>query len=297
MRVLITGGAGFIGGNVAVGLARRHAELGAGGARQPPPPGRRAEPAAPARRGRALPARRCPRARRPARRWASSTRSSSARPSLRRSRASMEVPITSMQSNLVGAYHCLELARRRGAYMVFLSTSRVYPVAALERARARGDRHALRAGRRAACSRRVAGRDRRGFPARRGPHALRLDQARGRAADRGVPGGVRLARGDRPLRRDRRAVADGQGRSGRVHLLDARPPLPPAAAPTSASAGTGKQVRDLLHVEDLLDLLDEQLAEPRALGRGHGQRRRRPRLQPLAAGDDRAVRRDHGRIG
>ncbi len=35
------------------------------------------------------------------------------------------------QSNLVGAYHCLELARRDCAQMVFLSTSRVYPVAAL----------------------------------------------------------------------------------------------------------------------------------------------------------------------
>ena len=38
-----------------------------------------------------------------------------------------------IQSNLVGAYHCLELARRHGASLVFLSTSRVYPVAELER--------------------------------------------------------------------------------------------------------------------------------------------------------------------
>src|SRR5207237_4575662 len=36
-----------------------------------------------------------------------------------------------VQANLLGAYHCLELARRHGAYFVFLSTSRVYPVAAL----------------------------------------------------------------------------------------------------------------------------------------------------------------------
>ena len=35
------------------------------------------------------------------------------------------------QSNLVGAYHCLELARRDSAQVLFLSTSRVYPVAAL----------------------------------------------------------------------------------------------------------------------------------------------------------------------
>ncbi len=35
-------------------------------------------------------------------------------------------------SNLIGAYNCLELARRRRAHVVFLSTSRVYPIAPLE---------------------------------------------------------------------------------------------------------------------------------------------------------------------
>jgi CDP-paratose 2-epimerase len=33
-----------------------------------------------------------------------------------------------VHSNLLGAYHCLELARRDDAHVVFLSTSRVYPV-------------------------------------------------------------------------------------------------------------------------------------------------------------------------
>jgi CDP-paratose 2-epimerase len=33
-----------------------------------------------------------------------------------------------VRTNLIGAYHCLELARRHGAQVVFLSTSRVYPV-------------------------------------------------------------------------------------------------------------------------------------------------------------------------
>ena len=36
------------------------------------------------------------------------------------------------QTNLVGAYHCLEKARQWGAGLLFLSTSRVYPVARLE---------------------------------------------------------------------------------------------------------------------------------------------------------------------
>lgn len=35
-------------------------------------------------------------------------------------------------TNVTGAYHCLEVARKRGARLIFLSTSRVYPVATLE---------------------------------------------------------------------------------------------------------------------------------------------------------------------
>lgn len=36
------------------------------------------------------------------------------------------------ETNLTGAYHCLEQCRKYGAGMIFLSTSRVYPVARLE---------------------------------------------------------------------------------------------------------------------------------------------------------------------
>lgn len=36
------------------------------------------------------------------------------------------------QTNLVGAYHCLEACRRHGAGIIFLSTSRIYPIARLE---------------------------------------------------------------------------------------------------------------------------------------------------------------------
>ena len=35
------------------------------------------------------------------------------------------------ETNLVGAYNCLELARRDEAGFIFLSTSRVYPYGAL----------------------------------------------------------------------------------------------------------------------------------------------------------------------
>ncbi|MDX6665003.1 MAG: CDP-paratose 2-epimerase, partial [Solirubrobacteraceae bacterium] len=36
-----------------------------------------------------------------------------------------------VHTNILGAYHCLELARAHGAHVVFLSTSRVYPTARL----------------------------------------------------------------------------------------------------------------------------------------------------------------------
>src|SRR5213595_3958925 len=36
------------------------------------------------------------------------------------------------QTNLVGAYNCLEKARRWGSKFIFLSTSRVYPIARIE---------------------------------------------------------------------------------------------------------------------------------------------------------------------
>jgi CDP-paratose 2-epimerase len=38
-----------------------------------------------------------------------------------------------VRTNLLGAYHCLELARRDDALFLFLSTSRVYPIEALNR--------------------------------------------------------------------------------------------------------------------------------------------------------------------
>jgi CDP-paratose 2-epimerase len=45
--------------------------------------------------------------------------------------AGFESPDYVVSTNLFGAYHCLELARRDGALFVFLSTSRVYPADAL----------------------------------------------------------------------------------------------------------------------------------------------------------------------
>ena len=80
-----------------------------------------------------------------------------------------------VHTNLTGAYNCLELARRDGAFFVFLSTSRVYPVAPqlqieLEEAPTRFEIAAEQA-----LPRRLAGGDLRGLPAgrRRAPSTAR----------------------------------------------------------------------------------------------------------------------------
>jgi CDP-paratose 2-epimerase len=166
-----------------------------------------------------------------------------------------------VHTNLLGAYNCLELARRDGAQFVFLSTSRVYPFGAL---------------------RRIAYRE--------GPTRLELkdEQELGGVSRAGISEGFPLE-GPRTLygatklaaellieeygaRFEVRTVVNrcgviaGPWQMGRVdqgvfafwvfhHLF--RLPLR-----YIGFGGGGKQVRDLLHVEDLADLVDAQLTEP-----------------------------------
>jgi CDP-paratose 2-epimerase len=166
-----------------------------------------------------------------------------------------------VRSNLLGAYHCFELARRTDAYVVFLSTSRVYPVATLER--------------------------------------LELEETPTRfelLAEQAVPGvstdgitedfplaGARTIYGATKLAAEmlleeyqaayglravvnRCGVIAGPWQMGKVDqgvftywMLAHRFGWP---LKYIGFGGSGKQVRDLLHIEDLLDLLDEQVGSP-----------------------------------
>jgi CDP-paratose 2-epimerase len=165
-----------------------------------------------------------------------------------------------VHTNLTGAYNCLELARRDGAFVVFLSTSRVYPVEPqyelkLDEAPTRFE---------IAEEQEVSGISPAGiseqFPMD-GPRTLYgatklaaellIEEYRGGL---GVPAVI-----------DRCGVIAGPWQMGKVdqgvftHWMLAhhfRQPLK-----YIGFGGKGKQVRDLLHVEDLVDLVERQLLD------------------------------------
>jgi CDP-paratose 2-epimerase len=165
------------------------------------------------------------------------------------------------ETNLVGAFNCLELARRDVAPFVFLSTSRVYPYTALrelrlERAATRFELAAAQHARGASASGiseefELAGARTLYGATKLGAELLIAEYA----ANFGLPAVI-----------DRCGVIAGPWQMGRVdqgvftfwllHHHFGRP------LTYLGYGGTGMQVRDLLHVADLVDLVAEQLAEP-----------------------------------
>ena len=168
-----------------------------------------------------------------------------------------------VQTNLVGAINCLELARSCDAAVVFLSTSRVYPVRALERVAF--DETATRF--EIAASQELPGVSPRGisesFPlegARTLYGATKLS-AELLIAEYAESFGVRAVI-------DRCGVIAGPWQMGKVdqgvfthwvlsHHLG-------RGLTYIGYGGSGKQVRDLIHVDDLVDLVALQLSDPDA---------------------------------
>jgi CDP-paratose 2-epimerase len=166
-----------------------------------------------------------------------------------------------IRTNLLGAYHCLEAAARHHAQVLFLSTSRVYPVAALNALafEERETRFAL------TDAQVVAGASSRGISER-----FPLDGARTLYGTTKLAAELLVAEYAETAGLatvvNRCGVVAGPWQMGKVdqgvftHWM-----LAFYFRRTIAYlgfGGEGKQVRDLLHVADLAEIVDDQLARP-----------------------------------
>jgi CDP-paratose 2-epimerase len=259
MRVLVTGGAGFIGGSTSVGLALRHSDwdvIALDNLR---------------RRGSEL---NLPRLRAAGVEFLhgdvrelddvlaagaiDAVVECSAEPS---ALAGIEgSPDYVVKSNLLGAYHCLELARRHDAYVVFLSTSRVYPVEALRRLTLAETETRFEL----APAQSMAGVSAAGIAEEFGLDGARTLYGATKLAGELLIEEYRAAFGLRAVI-NRCGVVAGPWQMGKAdqgvftHWLLAHHFGRPLQY--LGFGGQGKQVRDLLHVEDLVELLDEQLTD------------------------------------
>lgn len=169
-------------------------------------------------------------------------------------------PAYLVNTNLVGTVNCLEHARRHGAAVVFMSTSRVYPIAALRDLPlvASGDRLAIADGK-----------------AGMGWSASGISEAFPIAGSRSLYGATKLAseilieeyRAMYGLRTviNRCGLLTGPWQMGKVDqgvvVLWAARHLYGGSLSYMGFGGTGRQVRDILHVADLYQLLKRQLAD------------------------------------
>jgi CDP-paratose 2-epimerase len=259
MRILVTGGAGFVGANLGVALAKRRPEwelvaldnLMRRGSELNLPRLREAgiefvhgdvrEPADLAAAGRFDAMVEC-----------------SAEPSVM---AGLSDPSYLVQTNLLGAFNCLERARQEDAFVVFLSTSRVYPIAPqLELALEEGEtRFEL------AAEQPLPGAGPNGISERFPLEGARTFYGATKLAAEHLIEEYAETFGLRAVV-DRCGVIAGPWQMGKVDqgvfswwLLSHHFGHPLTYI---GFGGGGKQVRDLLHVEDLVDLVEEQLGDP-----------------------------------
>lgn len=176
-------------------------------------------------------------------------------------------PAYAAHTNLTGTLHALEQARRHGAAVVFLSTSRVYPIAKLSALRLRETETRLEL---------EASQP---FP---GASAAGIAEDFPLDGPRSLYGATKLcselllqeyaAMYGLPAIIDRCGLLTGPGQMGKadqgvIVLWAARHAY---GGPLSyiGHGGTGKQARDFLHIDDLLDLIEIQI---RALPAHSGQ--------------------------
>ena len=178
-------------------------------------------------------------------------------------RRATAAPTTSCRPTCVGAHHCLELARRDGAqFDLPLDQPRLSGRGARSAGAATSATTRFELADDAAGPRGVAGGHRRGLPARRRAHALRGHEARRRAAR---SPSTRDASACAPSI-DRCGVIAGPWQMGKVdqgvftHWMLAHHLGRPLQL--HRLRRQGKQVRDLLHVDDLVDLSTTSSSTP-----------------------------------
>lgn len=166
-----------------------------------------------------------------------------------------------MRTNLLGAYHCLEEAARQRAQVVFLSTSRVYPLAGLrELSFHEGDtRFEMDT------EQRLPGASGWGVAESFPLHGARTLYGASKLSAELLVAEYAESFGLATVI-DRCGVVAGPWQMGKVdqgvftHWMLAYHFKRPLAY--IGFGGLGKQVRDLLHVGDLADLVDDQLVRP-----------------------------------
>lgn len=165
------------------------------------------------------------------------------------------------ETNLTGAYNCLELARRSGCQFIFLSTSRVYPMDGLRQASLIEEetRFELAADQPAPGWTGAGVSEDMPLTGARTFYGTTKLSAEFLCAEFSAHFGV-------PTVINRCGVVAGPWQMGKVdqgvftHWMLAHEFKKPLSY--IGYGGTGKQVRDLLHVDDLVELIEEQLAEP-----------------------------------
>jgi CDP-paratose 2-epimerase len=166
-----------------------------------------------------------------------------------------------VRTNLLGAYHCLELARRDDAIFLFLSTSRVYPIAPLNELELTETEKRFEL----AAEQQLPGVSEAGIS-----EAFTLDGARTLYGTTKLAGELLAAEyadafGLRTVV-DRSGVVAGPWQLGKVdqgvftHWVLSHHFGRPLKY--IGYGGEGKQVRDLLSVVDLVELIEDQLRRP-----------------------------------
>lgn len=163
-----------------------------------------------------------------------------------------------IDTNLIGTVHCLELARKAGAAVVFLSTSRVYPIAALNDIRI--DETPTRF--EIAADQQLTGLSTAGIGEEFPLHGTRSIYGATKLASELLIAEYHEAFGLRTIV-NRCGVIAGPWQMGKVDqgvfsLWMARH-MQGGSLTYNGWNGEGKQVRDLLHIDDLADLVVTQV--------------------------------------